>query len=336
MEDEEGRAAGLADTGHPRDLLERVLEDRDQHRRRERGDGIGQHLADVGARQPLDAGVEHGLAVDGDGTRLQQDGAVRADGPFDVLGIAEERLRPPGQIHHGPQLVLFDRDAVAARRRPPRAGGAVQDFAPRSDEAGDQSLAPTGVRLHDQHGRVARIAREHDPRLARLDELLDEDGDDRRRGGGAQEAGVIFGDRASAATHGLGDPRGAAHVELRTELPGEARLRGILGRGRGAHRDRAQTPAGLLQRVRIGLRPVPRHHEPVRHGQAGAAHPRERPRLASRALAIVGGERVEPEERPHHGRVSSSQRTSTVTKASVRWAACGRRILNRCQVQAAP
>jgi hypothetical protein len=337
MEDEERRGTRLTETGEAHHLLEAVFEDRDQHRRRERRDRIGQHLADVGPRELLDARVERGLAVDGDGPRLQQDGPFRADGPLDVLRTAEEVLGLPRQAHDRAQLVLRQHLAVlrAAVRPAPEARLPVEHLAPWPDEAGDESLAAAGVRLDDEHGRVARVAGEDDPGLARLHEPLDEDGDGRRLIRDAEEARIGGGGGGPTAADGLRDRGRAPDVELGAELAGEARLGRILRRGRRAHRHRAQAPAALLERGRIRGGSIGQDHEPVRHGQARAAQARQRPGLGPRPIAIGGGERVEPHERAHHGRVRNSHRTSTVTKERTRCAACGLRILNRCQLQAA-
>ena len=182
MDDEEGRPARLADAGQAHDLFEAVLENGDQHRRRERRDRIGQHLADVGPGELLDARIERGLAVDGDRARLQQHGAVRADRPLDVLGRAEAG---PPPFAPGPRPRAARAPSSAAPLRPvaDRSAPVSRSSTSRRGRTRPETRASPrpGVRLHDQDGGVARVAGEDDAGRARLHEPLDEDGDDRPR-----------------------------------------------------------------------------------------------------------------------------------------------------------
>jgi hypothetical protein len=86
--------------------LEAVLEEGHHARPGEGRDGVGHHLPHVGAGETADARVPD-LELrrgGGDGPRLQQENAVRAQGPLDVLRRSEQVLRPPGQGHDAGQV----------------------------------------------------------------------------------------------------------------------------------------------------------------------------------------------------------------------------------------
>ena len=104
MQHQERWSIGGKQPGSARHVAEGLLEERHHRRGGQGGHRIGQHLADVGAREAPQARVAGRLAPGGDGPGLQQHDAARADRPFHVLGSAQQILDPARQAEDGRQV----------------------------------------------------------------------------------------------------------------------------------------------------------------------------------------------------------------------------------------